>query len=130
MNNTDRIQINGIWYIPEQTTEHAPIVKTVNTDSITFSEQAIYEDEKYSWEVCKVIYKHEPLTYCEPYIHFRNKNTKEEEAWDNFDWVKAVVNNESKQTNEALELMDREGIILFRTFIKHLIAINWLTWEK
>ena len=121
----DRIEINGVWYISEDLAN-----KEEEEDfELSFSLQAMYEDDKYCWEATR-LYKTdlESSFYDDIDIKFTDKRVKpwKEEHWDNNAWMKGVLNNEFEALVDANESMCPNGVKTFKIFLNKLKEEGWL----
>ena len=124
----ERIQINGEWYVKETTPE---VVKSVELD-FTHTESLIVETTKYCFEVSR-IYRDDDITFYGGIdIQFTDKRSADrtnwiEEYWDNNSFYIGVYENDESCIEDALELMDQEGITILQQIVKQLIEKEWLT---
>lgn len=122
----NRIQINGTWYVKEDTTDTQPEKPSFDIKSVTQFEGCIYETDRYCWEATRIYKDGGKEFYDGVSIEFTNKKTKEVEYWDNDSWMKNVLSNNKEAVESALECMNAEGIILFRAFLSFLKYQGWL----
>jgi hypothetical protein len=123
----DRIQINGVWYIKEESIQNKIKIKD---DVLVYCQTLLYETSNYCWEATK-IYKNDWKTlYDGVNIKFTNKKGErkdwEKEYWDNNNWFREVYENNEDSLKEAHETMNKEGIAHFQAFIGKLIEKEWL----
>jgi len=120
----DRIEINGVWYIREDLSNNQ-----VEDLELSFSLQALYENDKYCWEATR-LYKGDDRSgfYEDIDIKFTDKREKpfKEEHWDNNAWMKHVMNNDPESMIEAKESMCDDGIKTFQLFLNKLKEEGWL----
>ena len=125
----ERIQINGEWYVKETTI--TPVI-SIELSDLTFTQECIYDTGDYLWIASKIARTHPTpelvgIDYYEGInIKFTNKNTGEEEYWDNDKWILGVYHNDKESIRIAKELMSIKGIEIFRQYLKSLIMIGWL----
>jgi len=111
----DRIQIEGVWYVREETLD------VINSIS------CMYEDKDYAFDACKFVKDDDTLSEG-VYIDFIDKRTEpwKEECWDNEKWMRGVYEESVDSLKDARESMCSEGISKFQKFIGILIEKNWL----
>lgn len=117
----ERIQIDGVWYVRE--TEPQPEFIDVE---ITKSMSALYENDDYCWEAIKLI-NDDDTPQDDIYVEFIDKkiNPKKIDYWDNMLWIKSVYENNPDSIAQALEMMDEDGILHFRSFLNELKKMGW-----
>lgn len=122
----DRIQINGEWYIKESSNllpEPEPL-------DLTYTQGCVYETSKYCFEATRLYKDYDSCEFYEDTldIEFTDKRTKpwKTDDWDRVDWFRGVYDNDKRAINEALKVMDEDGVKELKQFIGHLIKIGWL----
>lgn len=123
----ERIQINGEWYVKEILPEPD---KPVELD-FAHTESLIYETTKYCFEVSR-IYRDDDITFYDGVnIEFTDKRYPREEwkieYWDNDSFLIGVYENDESCIEDALEIMDQEGVETLQQIVKQLIEKEWLT---
>lgn len=134
----NRIQINGEWYVKEETATPVPPPTSFNPDNATHFEGCVYETNKYYWKATKIYkaYYHvddmENSFYIDSVsIKFTNKNINKSEYWDNSLWFRSILNNDEGNDSHVYndshlyEVMDSEGVETFREFLKYLESKGW-----
>ena len=117
----DRIQVNGVWYIKEENQSN------FDSNNIFYSKVCIYEDSEWFFKAEFYADDNELKdadNSCS--IDFENKLTKLRDDSDNENWFFGVLNNDPESMEDANEIFDANGLILFKSFLNHLIDINWL----
>lgn len=118
----DRILINGVWYVREALIENV-IEQIETTDYLGCT----YETENYSWEATR-IFKDDQETFYDGFdIKFIDKLWKnyEPQYWDNMGWFESVYENNPDAIADAKEVMNEEGFLHFRAFLKELKKRGW-----
>ena len=123
----DRIQINGVWYIKEP--EDA-IPEPQKELDLTFGEMCSHEVPDYCFEATRIFKDYDEADFYEDSldIEFTDKRTKpwKIDNWDNVGWFRGVYDNDKRALNEALEVMDEDGVKELKAFIGELIKIGWI----
>lgn len=132
MENLNRIQINGEWYVRESTITETPIVVTEN--DCTFTLVSTYETEDSLWEA-SIIYRN----YSDNILHndsiaieYTNKkkwrggngDNSIVEYWDNPVWLRRVRGGDVDAI-AAVEMSNSE-IEHLRAFLRMLTELGWL----
>jgi hypothetical protein len=120
----DRIEINGVWYIREDLANNQ-----VEDFELSFSLQAMHEDDNYVWEATRICKDYSTTLFYEDIdIKFTDKRVKpwKEDDWDNNFWMKGVMNNDLEAMTDAKESMCDNGIKTFRVFLNKLKEEGWL----
>lgn len=129
--NSNRIQINGVWYVKEDDT--TPDLEISESD-ITFSMQRTWESNDWCFEAT-IIMKDgaEALDdhYPDPYIVVTDKRSDDREDWvddeiDNTNFMWGVLEDNPESIDDALDIFDTIGLEEFKAFLRHLIKIGWL----
>lgn len=118
----DRIQINGVWYIKEDTKQ-----EPIKLDLIEFVGM-LHENDKYCWKAIK-LYKGDGETFYDGIdIEFTDKRNKpwKEDHWDNDNWIIGVYGSDEDSMKIAREVMCEEGIRTFQAFVGALIEKEWI----
>lgn len=120
----DRIEINGVWYIREDLANNQ-----VEDIELSFSLQALYEDDKYCWEATRLYKGNDRSNFYEDIdIKFTDKRIKpwKEDHWDSNQWFKEVMNNDSEALEELSKDLCSSGVKTFRLFLNKLEEEGWL----
>ena len=128
----NKIQINGVWYVREDSI--APTTNTkeqvFNPDNVTHFEACVYETDDYCWEASRIRKNEDGSFYPGIDIKFTDKTPEDRkgwiEYWDNNSWMKAVFNGEKDALDEAAGMMNKEGVKTFREFLGYLNDLGWL----
>jgi len=123
-NMENRIQVNGEWYVKESIT--TPPVEL----DLTHFEGCVYENDKYCFEVTR-LYKNydkgEFYSDCVD-IKFTDKRTQPwtTDDWDNTSWLRGIYDNDRTSINDALEVMDMDGVTELKALVGELIEKGWI----
>lgn len=133
-----RIEINGIWYVREDTINDLLCHLGDEEMNPTFSEECCYETSKYCF-VASRIRKAGPDTefYSDISIKFTDKrsgdrDTWREEYWDNNNWLKGILegNPESVKSLDDEIGLCKEGKKQFKGFLNRLVEEGWINYFK
>jgi hypothetical protein len=121
MNNMDRIEINGIWYVREDQQQDELIV----LDPANYH-GCVVEDSEFAIEATKTLRNDGGYYDCLD-IKFTDKRSKpwKEETWDHPAWMRGVLNNNPESLNELPDIGPK-GIKFLQAFLKHLKDKEWL----
>lgn len=129
----DRIEINGVWYVREDSVqkENKPI------DIIPYLmwyDCCLFENHDFCFEISKDKYSHEG-----PYCIINGLSIKVidkrfpareqwiEDIWDGEDWFFAVIDNDEVAMNDLKESNFNEtDIKIFKAILNHMVEIQWL----
>jgi len=121
----DRIEINGVWYVKEETAtkKHIELVPThfevfvVENDEFCFEATRIFRDDGTPYENCVSI-------EC---TDKRSSDRKdwETEHWDNNEWLRGVLKNNPDSWKELPD-MGSKNILFLQTFLQYLTDKGWL----
>ena len=115
---SDRIEINGTWYVKEQT-------ESVKEFDITYYQGAVCESDTACFEFT-YLQKDEDLNLWAgtQSIEYTNKHTKAVELWDNETWIREISSGANDR--ELLQLMSNEDLKMLNLFIVQLMSIDLL----
>ena len=120
----DRIQVNGEWYVKELIT--TPPVKL----DLTHFEGCVYENDKYCFEVTRLYKNYDKGEFYSDCIDikFTDKRTqpRKTDDWDNTSWLRGIYDNDRTSINEALEVMDMDGVTELKALVGELIEKGWI----
>jgi len=134
MENLNRIEINGIWYVREDK-QPTPVIDDINDDDVTDSLDCVWETDEYCFIATVLLRDNaEDLTdfYGSVYVKITDKRPSDRKDWieheaDNSNWLLGVLEGNPDSMEEACEIFDDNGISQFRAFILYLIKKGWLT---
>ena len=125
--NKERIQINGEWYVKENTIE--PLI---DPKDVTYSVECIWEDTNWCF-VASLTAKEDDFNDCydDVYLKITDKRIKGREDWvetdvDNPKWIWSVLENNPESREDANEMFGDEGLKYFKAFALYLIDKGWL----
>ena len=125
--NPERIEINGEWYVKENTIE--PLI---NPEDVTHSIECVWEDINWCF-VASLIVKEDDFNDCydDVYLKITDKRIKGREDWvetdvDNPKWIWSVLENNPESREDANEMFGDEGLKYFKAFALYLIDKGWL----
>jgi hypothetical protein len=120
----NRIQVNGEWYVKELIT--TPPVKL----DLTYFEGCVYENDKYCFEVTRIYKDYDKVEFYSDCIgiKFTDKRThpRKEDYWDSVGWLRGIFDNDRASIDEALEVMDEDGIKELKALVGELIEKGWI----
>jgi hypothetical protein len=124
----DRIQVNGEWYVKESIT--TPPVEL----DLTHFEGCVYENSKYCFEVTRIYrdYNRGEFYPDSVSVEFTDKRTqpRKTDDWDNTSWLRGIYDNDRISINEALEVMDMDGVTELKALVGDLIEKGWITYQN
>jgi len=117
----DRIQINGIWYV----TENSQDVVVIEPDR---EECYTVENSDFYFKAIR-IFDHEQNSFFDDIdIHFIDKRPnkpKQQDTWDNNDWMIGILKNDDASM-EDLPDIGRSGLATLKAFLQFLVDKDWL----
>lgn len=125
----DKIQINGVWYVREDTkVDTKPERRKIEDHEITNFMGCVYENDKYCWEATFLFKDDNRTLYGDVDIKFTDKRTRpfKEDNWDNNTWLLGVLKNDEFSMVDARDSMDEDGIETFKAFLTKLVEKGWL----
>ena len=133
----NRIQINGIWYVREESSKPSNTEVKFDKEEVTNTRSCIYETDKYCWEA-SILVEEDDVLKCRTFgakvnylltIKFTDKLTEssKEDYWDSMDWFEGVIENNPESLKEFDGVMDEESIKIFQKFLEYLKNdLGWL----
>ena len=125
----DRIEVNGVWYIKENTIVQPTISELepgIKYDGM------IFESDLYSFD-CTRIYDEDGNLYKDGNvcIKFTDKSIihdidKSQEHWDNVDWMCGILENEVEAIDEAMESLCSQGLVELKEVLTTLRIAAWV----
>ena len=125
----DRIEVNGVWYIKEESDVESTISQLepgVRYDGFVF------ESNLYAFD-CTRIYDEDGNLYKDGNvcIKFTDKSvvhdiTEYQEHWDNVDWMRALLINEPEAIEEAMESLCSQGFAELKEVLTTLRVAAWI----
>jgi hypothetical protein len=131
----NKIKINGVWYVREDTINDSLTHLEEKDVDVTFSEECCYETEKYCFVASRI--RRDGSSSGEFYpdiiIKFTDKksaniDTWKEEFWDNNNWFKGILENNPESINSFNKDTNlcEQGKRQFKAFLHRLKEEGWL----
>lgn len=121
----NRIQINGIWYVPENSQD----VVVIEPDR---EECYTVENSDFYFKAIRIFDQEENSFFDDIDIHFIDKRPnkpKQQDTWDNNDWMIGILKNDDASM-EDLPDIGRSGLATLRAFLQFLVDKDWLKTPK
>jgi hypothetical protein len=131
--NSNRIQINGVWYVKEDDIQDLP-PQPVEESAVTDSLQCTYEVTDWCFEA-SILLQDDAIdlsdTNGDPWIKVTDKRHVDHKKWkdqdvDSPEWMLGVLEGDYDSMRLAYEIFNNDGIYHFRAFISILIQKGWL----
>lgn len=120
----DRILVNGVWYVRENT---IPEVEIDENELASF-QGIVYETIDYAFEATK--YENDKYGgYLNGIdIKFTDKRDRpwKEEFWDNNNFFKGIIENNPDSLNDLRNSVCVNGEAQFKAFLKYLQQKQWI----
>lgn len=117
----NRIQINGIWYVPENSQD----VVVIEPDR---EECYTVENSDFYFKAIRIFDQEENSFFDDIDIHFIDKRPnkpKQQDTWDNNDWMIGILKNDDASM-EDLPDIGRSGLATLKAFLQFLVDKDWL----
>ena len=117
----NRIQINGIWYVPENSQD----VVEIEPDR---EECYTVENSDFYFKAIRIFDQEENSFFDDIDIHFIDKRPnkpKQKDTWDNNDWMIGVLKGD-EASMEDLPDIGRSGLATLKAFLQFLVDKDWL----
>ena len=125
----DRIEVNGVWYIKENTIVQPTISQL---DSGVKYDGMVFESDLYSFD-CTRVYDEDGNLYKDGNlcIKFTDKSIihdidKFQEHWDNVDWMNGILDGDEGSIETAMESLCTRGLIELKEVLTTLSVAAWL----
>lgn len=121
----NRIQINGIWYVPENSQD----VVVIEPDR---EECYTVENSDFYFKAIRIFDQEENSFFDDIDIHFIDKRPnkpKQKDTWDNNDWMIGILKGD-EASMEDLPDIGRSGLATLRAFLQFLVDKDWLKTPK
>lgn len=121
----NRIQINGIWYVPENSQD----VVAIEPDR---EECYTIENSDFYFKAIRIFDQEENSFFDDIDIHFIDKRPnkpKQQDTWDNNDWMIGILKNDDASM-EDLPDIGRSGLATLKAFLQFLVDKDWLKMPK
>ena len=120
----DRVEINGVWYVKEDTKKHIELDPThfdgcvVENGDFCFEATRIFKDDGTPYDDCVTI-------ECTDKIPSDRKDWRVEH-WDNNEWLRGVLKNNPESMKELPAYMGSTNIWFLQEFLQYLTDKGWL----
>ena len=121
----NRIQINGIWYVPENSQD----VVVIEPDR---EECYTVENSDFYFKAIRIFDQEENSFFDNIDIHFIDKRPnkpKQQDTWDNNDWMIRILKNDNASM-EDLPDIGRSGLATLKAFLQFLVDKDWMKTSK
>ena len=121
----DRIQINGIWYVPENS-QDVVVIEPDREECYTI------ENSDFCFKAIRFFDQENNSFFDDIDIHFIDKRynkPKDQETWDNNDWMIGVLKGDEASMVELPDI-GRSGLATLRAFLQYLVEKDWLKTPK
>ena len=125
----DRIEVNGVWYIKENTIVQPTISQL---DSGVKYDGMVFESDLYSFD-CTRVYDEDGNLYKDGNlcIKFTDKSIihdidKFQEHWDNVDWMNGILDGDEGSIETAMESLCSQGLVELKEVLTTLRVAAWL----
>lgn len=121
----NRIQINGIWYVPENSQD----VVVIEPDR---EECYTVENSDFYFKAIRIFDQEQNSFFDDIDIHFIDKRPnkpKDQETWDSNDWMIGVLKGDDASMEELPDI-GRSGLATLRAFLQFLVDKDWLKMSK
>lgn len=131
--NSNRIQINGVWYVKEDDIQDLTPQRDEET-SVTNSMQCTYEVTDWCFEA-SILLQDDAIdlsdTNGDLWIKVTDKRHVDYKKWiehdvDSSEWMLDVLEGDYDSMRLAYEIFNDDGIYHFRAFLRVLIQKGWL----
>ena len=121
----NRIQINGIWYVPENS-QDVVVIEPDREECYTI------ENSDFYFKAIRIFDQEENSFFDDIDIHFIDKRPnkpKQQDTWDNNDWMIGILKNDDASM-EDLPDIGRSGLATLKAFLQFLVDKDWLKTPK
>lgn len=121
----NRIQINGIWYVPEDS-QDVIVIEPDREECYTI------ENSDFYFKAIRFFDQENNSFFDDIDIHFidkRHNKTKDQETWDSNDWMIGVLKGDEASMEELPDI-GRSGLATLRAFLQYLVDKDWLKIPK
>ena len=106
-----RIMINGIWYVPEITSQL----------DLTEFEGCCYDDDEYSYEASIIKGLTDTIT-----AEIKEKRTGKKTYFDNVTWMRGILHAQPECMESARDYFTVSGLNTFVQFLRQLEDKGWI----
>jgi len=118
MKPKDRIQIDGHWYVLENT-------NSLDLIEVTEFVGTVYESKLYCFEATKILRENGTM-YDSINIKIINKQTSKEDVCDNENFFRGVLEKNEESLTSTKEFLCDIGIVQFTSFLNLLVEKKWI----
>jgi hypothetical protein len=131
--NSNRIQVNGVWYVKEDDIQDLASQRDEEI-AVTNSLQCTYEVIDWCFEA-SILLQDDAIdlsdTNGDPWIKVTDKRSSDPARWiehdiDNTIWMLGVLDGDRDSMRLVYEIFNNDGIYHFRAFQRVLIQKGWL----
>lgn len=129
-----RIEINGVWYVREDSVKDSSKPLETEHVDLAFSEECAYEISSYCFVASRLKKNETNDFYQDITITITDKrsndpDTWEEKEWDNNSWFNGILegNPDSILVLEGTDYLCVEGKMHFKAFLSKLQEKGWLS---
>lgn len=129
----NRIEINGVWYVKEDSVKDSSNLIETEPVDLTFSEECVYEVSSYCFVASRLkknetndFYKDITITLTDK--RSNDPDTWKEKQWDNNSWFNGILegNSDSILVLDGTNLC-KNGKMHFKAFLSKLQEEEWLS---
>jgi hypothetical protein len=126
MENSNRIQINGAWYIKEDTI--TPTTEIEEELDLIFTEQILFENELVEIKVFRMFSDYESKTFYVDSIDVTVtiKATKNKIEIDNPTFLRLLLDGDFETLSSCYEDFGRDITNILKRISKKLVELKWL----
>ena len=127
----NRIEINGVWYVREETINDSLDHLDEEEMDFTFTEECIYENDNYCFVASRIKKDDSEEFYDTLDIKFTDKRDSDRtewttEHWDNNSWFRGILENNPESLEHLREVLCDKGVKQFKMFLRKLVEFKWL----
>lgn len=127
-----RIEINGVWYVREDTINDSLDILDEEEMDLTWTEECIYEIDDYCFVASRIkkdgdeneFYTDIDIKFTDKRYHGRTEFI--EEYWDNNSWFRGILENNPESLRDLREVLCDNGVKQFKMFLRKLVEVKWL----
>jgi len=130
----NRIEINGTWYVREDSVKDSSNLMEKEHVDLTFLEECVYEVSSYCFVASRLkknetndFYKDITITLTDK--RSGNRDTWKEKEWDNNSWFNGILEGDpdSILVLEETDYLCVKGKMHFKAFLSKLQEEGWLS---
>lgn len=127
----NRIEINGVWYVREDTINDSLDILDEEEMDFTWTEECIYENDNYCFVASRIkkddseeFYDTIDIKYTDKRLSDRTEWTTEH--WDNVSWFRGILENNPESLEYLREVLCDKDVKQFKMFLRKLLEVKWL----